>query len=51
MGSVVKSVLPKAGFDLSASLPLAVGSQAALCVECKSELRENSSRTTYKTRR
>lgn len=30
---------PDSGFDLLATLPLANGSKAALCVECKSELR------------
>ena len=38
-GSAVKSVAPPAGFDLLARLPLPGGGQAALCVECKSELR------------
>ena len=38
-GSEVKPVAPAAGFNLLASLPLADGSRAALCVECKSELR------------
>ena len=38
-GSEVKPVLPPAGFDLLARLPLPGGGRAALCVECKSELR------------
>lgn len=38
-GSEVKPVAPPAGFDLLATLPLTDGSRAALCVECKSELR------------
>ncbi|MEI8289113.1 MAG: hypothetical protein WCH99_06535 [Verrucomicrobiota bacterium] len=35
----VKPVAPPAGFDLLATLPLANGGKAALCVVCKSELR------------
>ncbi len=38
-GAEVKPVASPAGFDLLATLPLADGSRAALCVECKSELR------------
>ena len=38
-GSEVKPVAPPAGFDLLATLPLANGGKAALCVECKNELR------------
>jgi len=38
-GAEVTPVAPPAGFDLLASLPLVDGSRAALCVECKSELR------------
>jgi hypothetical protein len=35
----VEVASPVTGFDLLATLPLADGSNAALCVECKSELR------------
>lgn len=35
----VEMASPVSGFDLLATLPLADGSKAALCVECKSELR------------
>jgi hypothetical protein len=38
-GAAVKPVATPAGFDLLATLPLANGGQAALCVECKNELR------------
>lgn len=38
-GSEVKTAMPPAGFDLLTSLPLVDGGKAALCVECKSELR------------
>ena len=38
-GAAVKPVATPAGFDLLATLPLADGGKAALCVECKNELR------------
>jgi hypothetical protein len=38
-GSEVKPVVPSTGFDLLTRLPLPGGGQAALCVECKRELR------------
>jgi hypothetical protein len=38
---VVLYPVPDAGFDLLATVPLANGKEAALCVECKRELRPN----------
>jgi len=38
---VVLHPVPDAGFDLLATVPLANGKEAALCVECKRELRPN----------